>query len=151
MAVKATDVARPEPFVNAVFTPPAKAADAPPGGTAKVTGMPGTALPLPSFTNTDSGLAKAAFTDAVCEPAPFTVIDVGCWAVIVNKTTPEACCGDVLPSLTWNVSRVAETATEGVPEISPVVGLSVKPVGNKPLVSDQVKGGRPPVDARVCA
>ena len=47
------------------------------------------------------------------------------------------------------MSGVLVTLTVGVPVIAPVEALSVNPVGKVPLVTDQVKGEVPPVEARV--
>jgi hypothetical protein len=40
--------------------------------------------------------------------------------------------------VTLNVSGVLETAAVGVPVMAQLVALSVSPLGNVPLVSDQV-------------
>ena len=53
-------------------------------------------------------------------------------------------------SVTLNVSGVEVTATDGVPLTTPVDAFSVKPVGNVPAVSCQVKGVVPPAARRVC-
>ena len=75
MAEKATDVAIPDAFVMAVFTPPAKAPLAPLPGAVKVTVAPLTGLELESFTTTTIGAAKTVLMVALCgdpldEPAP---------------------------------------------------------------------------------
>jgi hypothetical protein len=40
-------------------------------------------------------------------------------------------------------------AVDGVPEITPVPGVSVSPAGSVPLAIDQVYGGVPPVAVSV--
>jgi hypothetical protein len=56
--------------------------------------------------------------------------------------------GGVLESLTCAVKLKLPVAL-GVPEIAPVVGLSVKPDGSEPLAKDHVYDGVPPLAVRV--
>jgi hypothetical protein len=58
-AVGSAEVAMPAAFVTAVFTPPAKVAEAPVEGSAKVTVTPEIGRPVVSFTNTLSGAENA--------------------------------------------------------------------------------------------
>ena len=50
-------------------------------------------------------------------------------------------------SVTWGV-KVKVPAADGIPEITPLLGLSVTPVGNAPE-NLQVNGGAPPVATNV--
>ena len=63
--MNAADVATPEEFVVAVFTPPAKVPDAPLVGAVKVTVTPLTPTPLEFSTVTTRGLANAVPTVAL--------------------------------------------------------------------------------------
>src|SRR5262245_33627715 len=51
-------------------------------------------------------------------------------------------------AVTWTVKLTVPVAV-GVPEITPVPALSVRPAGRLPLASAQVYGGTPPVAASV--
>ena len=53
------------------------------------------------------------------------------------------------PSVTLKVT-VEIPAAVGVPEITPVVALSVRPAGSVPLCIDQLYGDTPPPAARLC-
>src|SRR5262245_49785020 len=72
-AEKDCEVAIPEAFVTAVFTPPVKTAEAPLLGTVNVTVIPGTGRSCASFTRTDSGDPKSVETTVSCPEPPFTV------------------------------------------------------------------------------
>ena len=63
--MNAADVATPEAFVVAVFTPPAKVPDAPLVGAVKVTVTPLIPAPLEFSTVTTRGFANAVPTVAV--------------------------------------------------------------------------------------
>ena len=65
-AEKTADEARPEAFVVAVVTPPAKLPEAPLDGAANVTTAPVTGLPPEFVTPTTSAPPKAVFTEALC-------------------------------------------------------------------------------------
>jgi hypothetical protein len=41
-------------------------------------------------------------------------------------------------SVTWKVTKAALSAINGVPEITPVSGLSCSPIGNSPPIIDQM-------------
>lgn len=47
------------------------------------------------------------------------------------------------------IVKTNEPADVGVPDRTPVVGFSVMPVGNAPVVTANVYGGTPPVAAMV--
>jgi hypothetical protein len=66
LAVNVADVAIPEAFVVAVFTPPAKVPLAPVPGAPNVTVTPLTGFPPESFTTATSGAAKAVLILALC-------------------------------------------------------------------------------------
>jgi hypothetical protein len=83
-AVNAADVATPEEFVVAVFTPPANVPEAPLVGAVNVTVTPLTAFPPGSFTVALSGLAKAVLTVALCGVPPVAVIEAGLPAWFVS-------------------------------------------------------------------
>jgi hypothetical protein len=51
--------------------------------------------------------------------------------------------GTALESVNWTVN-VEVPAEVGVPEIVPVVGLSVSPAGREPLAIENAKGAVPP-------
>jgi hypothetical protein len=84
LAVKTGDVATPEPFVVAVFTP-AKLPLAPLPGTVNVTVAPLTGLPPASFTVTASGFANAVLMVVLCGVPLVAVIDAGAPAVLFNE------------------------------------------------------------------
>ena len=63
--MNAADVATPEEFVVAVFTPPAKLPEAPLLGAANVTATPLTPTPLEFWTVSTRGFANAVPTVAV--------------------------------------------------------------------------------------
>ena len=75
--MNAADVATPEEFVVAVFTPPANVPEAPLLGTVNVTVAPLTALLFESFTVAISALVKAVLTVALCGVPPVAVIEAG--------------------------------------------------------------------------
>ncbi len=54
----------------------------------------------------------------------------------------------MLASLACTV-KLEVPAVEGVPEMVPLVALSVRPEGSNPLASDQVYGAVPPLAANV--
>jgi hypothetical protein len=54
----------------------------------------------------------------------------------------------VAESVTVTV-KLEVPAVVGVPEMTPVAGAKVRPVGRVPTVTDQVKGAVPPLAARV--
>jgi hypothetical protein len=54
----------------------------------------------------------------------------------------------LLESVTWTV-KLKVPMVVGVPEITPVAALSVKPVGSDPLAIDHVYGEVPPLAASV--
>jgi hypothetical protein len=64
------------------------------------------------------------------------------FAVAVCTVDPE--------SVTLKVNGVAVTGKVGVPPISPLDAVRVKPAGSVPAVNCQVKAPVPPVAASVC-
>jgi hypothetical protein len=83
--VNAAEVATPEAFVVAVFTPPANVPLAPLPGAANVTVTPLTGLPPASFTVATSGDPYAALIVALCGVPPVAVIEAGVPTVLVNE------------------------------------------------------------------
>ena len=75
--MNAADVATPEAFVVAVFTPPANVPEAPLLGAVKVTVTPLTPVPLEFSTVATNGLANAAPTVAVCGVPLVAVMEAG--------------------------------------------------------------------------
>jgi hypothetical protein len=67
-------------------------------------------------------------------------------ATVTDRTTDWVCAG-VPESVTEKLTAALLTAAEGVPEMTPVLADSVKPVGNAPLAIRQVYGAVPPVAA----
>src|SRR5260370_4878394 len=65
-------------------------------------------------------------------------------AVVVSVSAAVTLCTGLLESLTLKVSAAPDTAVVGVPVMAPVAVFSDNPVGNVPLVSDQVYGVLPP-------
>ncbi len=59
-----------------------------------------------------------------------------------------AVCAGLAASVTCTV-RLAVPATVGVPLITPVVALRLRPAGSVPLLSDQLYGVVPPVATRL--
>jgi hypothetical protein len=91
--VNSTEVATPEAFVVAVFTPPANVPLAPLAGAVKVTSTPLTPLPPESLTVTTSGVEKAVLMVVLCGVPLVAVIDDGLPVVFVSEkfagaTTP---------------------------------------------------------------
>jgi hypothetical protein len=84
LAVNTADVATPELFVTAVFTPPANVPLAPLPGAANVTVTPLTGLPPESRTVATSGFVNAVLIGALCGVPLVAVIEAGAPAVLVN-------------------------------------------------------------------
>ena len=82
--MKTAEVATPDAFVTAVFTPPANVPLAPLPGAANVTVTPLSRLLPASLTVADSAVPKAVFTVALCETPPVTVMLAGAPAVLVR-------------------------------------------------------------------
>ena len=59
-----------------------------------------------------------------------------------------AVCMGLPASLTWTV-KLKVPAAVGVPEMAPLLGLSVRPGGRDPLATDQVYGRVPPLAVNV--
>ena len=75
--MNSAEVANPEEFVTAVFTPPAKLPEAPLLGAVKVTVAPLTGFPLLFSTSATNGLAKAVPTIALWGVPLLAEIDPG--------------------------------------------------------------------------
>jgi len=77
LAVNVTDVATPDVFVVAVFTPPANVPLAPAVGALKVTTTPApTGLPIEFFTIAESCMGNGILIIWLCPP-PFVAVIVG--------------------------------------------------------------------------
>jgi hypothetical protein len=83
--VNVPDVATPDAFVVAVFTPPAKLPLAPVLGAVNVTVTPVSAFPLASITLATSGAPKAVSSFVLCGVPLVAVILAGDEAVFVNE------------------------------------------------------------------
>ena len=82
--MNAADVATPDAFVVAVFTPPANVPEAPLLGAVNVTVTPLTPVPLEFSTVATSGLANAVLIVAVCGVPLVAVIEAGLPAWLVS-------------------------------------------------------------------
>jgi len=125
LAVNTAEVATPDVFVVAVFTPPAKLPLAPLPGAVNVTTTPATGLLLLSLTVATSGVAKAVPMVALCGVPLVAMIELGGPALIVMLSGFE-----VLPltSVTDTV-KLEVLAVDGVPLMVPAEEM-VRPVGN---------------------
>jgi hypothetical protein len=77
------------------------------------------------------------------------VVVMASGAAIVSESDTDLLWTGLLESLTLKVSEVALTAAVGVPLMAPVAAFRDSPVGNVPLVSDQLYGVVPPVAFRL--
>jgi hypothetical protein len=84
LAVNTAEVATPELFVTAVFTPPANVPLAPLPGAANVTVTPPTGLPPESRTVATKGAANAVLIGALCGVPLVAVIEAEVPAVLVS-------------------------------------------------------------------
>jgi hypothetical protein len=106
----------------------------------------------PTLTDQVKGGAPAAAVIVWAYAAP-AVIDgsVGAVVILSPATTTidnASVAGDVKAlSLNWTV-KLNVPATVGLPVMAPVAELSDREVGSDPAITDQVKGGTPPVPAR---
>ena len=76
-AVKAADVATPEPLVMAVVTPPANVPEAPVAGAVNVTVTPAIPLPFDVVTVAINRFVKAVLTVALCGVPPVACMEDG--------------------------------------------------------------------------
>jgi hypothetical protein len=126
-------LARPAALVTAVVLD--KVALAPLAGAAKVTVTPGTGWLAASFTIATSGLVKAVPATVVCGLPELTAMDVAAaWAIARFSVLVPVKIG-LLASVTVSTTAFEALTTVGVPEITPVEALMVKPAGNP--VADQ--------------
>ena len=70
-------------------------------------------------------------------------------AAIVMLNAFCADCAGLLESVTCTVKLETALGPSGVPEITPVFAVRLKPAGKVPLKRLHVKGNRPPVTANV--
>src|SRR5712671_4993203 len=76
----------PDAFVVAVFSPPANVPPGPEAGAAKVTVMPLTGFPLPSFTSAAKGAPNTVLIVADCGVPLLGVMEAGdCWVLVSEK------------------------------------------------------------------